>query len=266
MRILLTNDDGVYAPGLTVLQAIAEQLSDDIWIVAPSEENSGAGHSLTLSRPLRVRRHGDRHYSVDGTPTDSVLMAVAKLMKDSTPDLILSGVNRGGNLAEDVSYSGTVSAAVEGTLAGVPSIALSQCYSREGAGNSVSFASAEQWGVKVLKPLIALLLEKRAMPPRTLLNVNFPACVADQVAGVRSVGLGRHDYGRVRIITNKDPRGFDYHWFGLAPTETTPEHSSDLEAVGENYISVSPLHLDMTHYESLEMLDQCLSAESALKP
>ncbi|MEO1045405.1 MAG: 5'/3'-nucleotidase SurE [Pseudomonadota bacterium] len=260
MRILLTNDDGVHAPGLAVLLNIARQLSDDIWIVAPSEENSGAGHSLTLSRPLRVRRHGDRHYSVDGTPTDSVLMAVAKLMKDSPPDLILSGVNRGGNLAEDVSYSGTVSAAVEGALAGIPSIALSQCYSREGAGNSVSFETAENWGVRVLQPLIALLSDDAAMPARTLLNVNFPACAAGDVAGIRSVALGRHDYGRVRIITNQDPRGFDYHWFGLAPTEKTPEHSSDLEAVSENHISVTPLHLDMTHYASLELLESRLAA------
>lgn len=264
MRILLTNDDGVHAPGLAVLLSIARQLSDDIWIVAPSEENSGAGHSLTLSRPLRVRQHGDKHYSVDGTPTDSVLMAVAKLMKDSPPDLILSGINRGGNLAEDVSYSGTVSAAVEGAMAGIPSIALSQCYAREAAGNGVSFAAAEHWGVKVLKPLIGLLkkdglakdglAKDGAMPPRTLLNVNFPACDPAAVEGVRSVALGRHDYGRVRIITNHDPRGFEYHWFGLAPTETTPTHSSDLEAVQERYISVTPLHLDMTHHASLDKI------------
>ena len=140
MRILLTNDDGVHAPGLKVLEEIARTLSDDIWIVAPAEEQSGAGHSLTLTRPLRIRQHGEKHYSVTGTPTDAVMMAVGHLMKDAKPDLVLSGVNRGANLAEDVTYSGTVSAAMEGALAGVPSIALSQAYARQGLGAGVPFA------------------------------------------------------------------------------------------------------------------------------
>ena len=126
MRILLTNDDGVHAPGLKVLEAIARTLSDDIWIVAPMEEQSGAGHSLTLTRPLRVRKHGEKHFSVSGTPTDAVMMAVRQLMKDSPPDLVLSGVNRGANLAEDITYSGTVAAAMEGAISGIRSIALSQ--------------------------------------------------------------------------------------------------------------------------------------------
>lgn len=126
MRILLTNDDGVHAPGLAVLAGIARAISDDVWIVAPSEEQSGAGHSLTITRPLRVHQHGEKHFAVTGTPTDAVMMAVARLMQDSPPDLILSGVNRGANLGEDVTYSGTVSAAMEGALAGIPSIALSQ--------------------------------------------------------------------------------------------------------------------------------------------
>jgi 5'-nucleotidase len=143
MRILLTNDDGVHAPGLAVLEAIARTFSDDIWIVAPSEEQSGAGHSLTLTRPVRLRRHDERRFSVTGTPTDSVMMALGLVLKDTPPDLILSGVNRGGNLGEDVTYSGTVSAAMEGALAGVPSIALSQDYAREGMGDNVPFAAAE---------------------------------------------------------------------------------------------------------------------------
>jgi 5'-nucleotidase len=255
MRILLTNDDGVNAPGFAALRQIAAKFSDDIWTCAPTEERSGAGHSLTLSRPLRIYRYDDRNFAVDGTPTDSVLMAVAKLMKDSPPDLILSGVNRGANLAEDVSYSGTVSAAKEGTLAGIPAIALSQCYSKEGAGNGVSFDTALQWSERTLTPLIALMRDK-ALGQGTLLNINFPACSADEVAGIRTVALGSHDYGRVRILTNKDPRGFEYHWFGLAPTDATPAHSSDLEAVRENMISVTPLHLDMTHHESLTSLGQ----------
>ena len=150
MRILLTNDDGVNARGLKLLEAVARQFSDDIWIVAPTEEQSGAGHSLTLTTPVRLRRHDDRRFSVTGTPTDAVMLALAHVMKDSPPDVILSGINRGANLAEDVTYSGTVSAAMEGALAGVRSIALSQAYSREGMGDTVPFAAAEAWAERVL--------------------------------------------------------------------------------------------------------------------
>jgi 5'-nucleotidase len=161
VRILLTNDDGIHAPGFAVLETIAARLSDDIWAVAPSEEQSGAGHSLTLSRPIRLRRHGEKRFSVSGTPTDAVMMALAHIMKDSPPDLILSGINRGANLAEDVTYSGTVSAAMEGALAGVRSIALSQAYSREGMGDTVPFAAAEAWADRVLRPLTPPSLQAR---------------------------------------------------------------------------------------------------------
>lgn len=249
MRILLTNDDGVHAPGLKVLVAIARQLSDDIWIVAPSEEQSGAGHSLTLTRPLRIRRHGERHFSVTGTPTDAVMMGLAKLMKDSPPDLVLSGVNRGANLAEDVTYSGTVSAAMEGALAGVRSIALSQSYAREGMGDSVPFAAAEAWGARVLRPLL-----DAPLAPRSLVNINFPARSPDEIRGIRVVGQGLRDYGRLRIVSNTDPRGYEYHWFGLGEMVETPAHSTDLEAVEDGWIAVTPLHLDLTHHQSLPML------------
>ena len=249
MRILLTNDDGVNAPGLKVLETIARKLSDDIWIVAPSEENSGAGHSLTLTRPLRIRNLGEQHHCVSGTPTDAVMMALGKLMEEAPPDFILSGVNRGANLAEDVTYSGTVSAAMEGALAGVPSIALSQEYAREGMGDSVPFAAAEAWGEKVLRPLLDY-----DFPPHSLVNVNFPALPPEEVRGIRAVGLGMRDYGRLRIVENKDPRGYPYYWFGLGPTVGTPGHSTDLEAIADGYVSVTPLHLDLTHRDSVETL------------
>src|SRR3546814_10985018 len=132
----------LHAPGFAVLEAIARQLSDDIWVCAPSEEQSGAGHSLTLSRPVRVRQHGERRWSCSGTPTDSVMMAIGKLMPEK-PDLILSGVNRGANLGDDVPYSGTVSAAIEGALAGLPALAPSQVYAREGMGDTVPLETAE---------------------------------------------------------------------------------------------------------------------------
>jgi 5'-nucleotidase len=255
MRILLTNDDGVYAPGLKVLEKIARTLSDDIWIVAPSEEQSGAGHSLTLTRPVRIRKHGEKHFSVTGTPTDAVLMAVGHLMKDSPPDLVLSGVNRGANIAEDVTYSGTVSAAMEGALAGFRSIALSQLYAREGMGDTVPFACAEVWGEKVLRPLLDL-----PMTPRTLLNINFPALDPAEVKGIKAVRQGFHDYGRSTIVEGTDPRGYRYYWFGLGSSVRTPDHGTDLEAVADKYITVTPLHLDLTHYDSLEQVRTAFDA------
>lgn len=250
MRILLTNDDGYHAPGLKVLEAIAATLSDDVWVVAPSEEQSGAGHSLTLSVPVRVRRHGEKRYAVAGTPTDAVMMALARLMKETPPDLILSGVNRGANLAEDVTYSGTVSAAMEGALAGVRSIALSQVYAREGMGDAVPFAAAGAWGERVLRPILATPYERG-----TLVNVNFPARAPEDVQGIRVVGQGLRDYGRLQIVTNRDPRGYEYHWFALGPTIETPAHATDLEAVADGYVAVTPLHLDLTHRDSVAMLD-----------
>ncbi len=251
MRILLTNDDGIAAPGLALLEEIAATLSDEIWVVAPADEQSGAGHSLTLTRPMRIHRASDRRFAVTGTPTDAVMMALGQLMKDSPPDLILSGINRGANLAEDVTYSGTVAAAMEGALAGVPSIALSQCYARQGMGETVPFEAARVWAAQVLAPLI-----EAPMAPGTLVNVNFPACPADQVAGIRVCGQGMRDYGRAEVVERRDPRGFRYYWFALGPAKETPGHATDLEAIADNYVSVTPLHLDMTHGPSLATLGE----------
>jgi 5'-nucleotidase len=249
MRILLTNDDGLHARGLELLEQVASTLSDDVWVVAPAEEQSGTGHSLTLTRPVRLRRHGERRFSVTGTPTDAVMMALAHVMKDHRPDLILSGINRGANLAEDVTYSGTVSAAMEGALAGVRSIALSQAYSREGMGDTVPFAAAEGWAGTVLADLIGLEL-----PAGTLINVNFPALPSAEVRGVRVCRQGIRDYGRLRIVERVDPRGYPYFWFGLAPVVETPGHVTDLEVVADGFVAVTPLHLDLTHDPSLALL------------
>lgn len=250
MRILLTNDDGVHAPGLAILEQIARQFSDDIWIVAPAEEQSGAGHSLTLTVPVRVRKLDDRRFSVTGTPTDAVMMAIQRIVPDHKPDLILSGVNRGANLAEDCTYSGTVSAAMEGALAGIPSIALSQAHSREGLADAAPFSAASAWAARTLAPIIG-----RPMDHRTLININFPPVTPDDVRGIRVVRQGFHDYGRSKIIERTDPRGYRYYWFGLAPVEHTPGHRTDLEAIGDGYVSVTPLHLDLTHEPSLAAME-----------
>ncbi len=249
MRILLSNDDGVNAPGLVVLEAIARTLSDDIWVVAPAEEQSGAGHSLTLSRPLRIRQIEGRRFCVSGTPTDAVLLALGKIMVDAKPDLILSGVNRGANLADDVTYSGTVAAAMEGTLAGIPSIAMSQVYAQQGLGDDVSFASATAWGERVLRRIIDF-----KMPDNTLININFPV---EEPKGIKVVSQGFHDYSRAQIVTSRDPRGYDYHWFALGGARHTPAHSTDLEAVGDGYISVTPLTLDLTAHSAIAALNAC---------
>lgn len=248
-RILVTNDDGVHAPGIEVLERIARMLSPDVWTVAPDVEQSGAAHSLTLRRPVRLRKVGDRRFSVDGTPTDCALLAVNHVLKDRRPDLVLSGVNGGANLGEDVTYSGTVSAAMEGALAGIPSIALSQTYAREGMGDTVPFAAAEAWAERVLRPLLGA-----PMAANTLVNVNFPALPPEEVKGIRVVRQGIRDYGRLRIDRRTDTRGYDYYWFGLRPVLHTPGHATDLEALADGYVTVTPLHLDLTHEESLGRL------------
>jgi 5'-nucleotidase len=248
MRILLTNDDGIHAPGLDVLEKIARQFSDDIWIVAPAEEQSGAGHSLTLSRPVRLHQHGERRFAVSGTPTDAVMMALRKVLPGK-PDLLLSGVNRGANLGDDVTYSGTVSAAIEGALAGIRSIALSQVYEKEGMGDAVPFAAAEAWGAKVIAPLL-----DTPFAPRTLVNINFPPLAPADVHGIRVVRQGFHDYARGSVVEGTDPRGYHYYWFGLYGIEHTPGHATDLEAIQDGYVSVTPLQLDLTHDASLAEL------------
>ena len=251
MRILITNDDGIHAPGIKILEAIARELSDDIWVVAPAEEMSGAGHSLTLTQPIRLVRHDARRYAVRGTPTDSVMMALGHIMKDTLPDLVLSGVNRGANLAEDVTYSGTVSAAMEGTLYGIRSIALSQ--SLEHLPVDTAFETAAAWGAKVIRALIAPKWVRGV-----LTNVNFPAVAPGAVKGVRVTEQGFRDYGRTTIEKRVDPRGFAYFWFGLGRESQQPGHVTDLKAIREGYITVTPLHLDMTHYATMASLTQSL--------
>jgi len=246
MRILLTNDDGIHAPGLVVLERIAAALSDDVWVCAPAEEQSGAGHSLTLHMPVRLQKFGERRFAVTGTPTDAVNLALKKLFPDGRgPDLVISGINGGENLGDDVTYSGTISAAIEAALAGIPAVAMSQAMRDAGHG----FAAAEVWAGKVLAPLLDLQMAKR-----TLINVNFPAVAADQVKGIQVVRQGFHDYARGSVVEAADPRGRPYFWFGLDDIEHTLDHGTDLEAVSEGYVAVTPLQLDLTHHASLGTL------------
>jgi 5'-nucleotidase len=253
MRILVTNDDGIHAPGLVALEAIAAELSDDIWVVAPAEEQSGAGHSLTLSQPVRMRELSPRRYAVRGTPTDCVMLALGAVLEAHKPDLILSGVNRGGNLAEDVTYSGTVSAAMEGCLAGIRSIALSQVMMNYTAGEE-DFSTASTHGADVIRRILQI-----DWPQGVLMNINFPPVLAQDVAGVRITEQGFRDYGNIHLVKRTDPRGFPYYWHGFGKEKPAPGHLTDLMAMHEAHISVTPLHLDMTHHQTLAALRAVMS-------
>ena len=240
MRILLTNDDGIHAPGLAACEKIARQLSDDIWIVAPESDQSGVSHSLSLNDPLRLREVGDRHFAVKGTPTDCVIMGARHLMSDM-PDVVLSGVNRGRNAAEDVTYSGTVAAAMEGTVLGIPSFALSQAYAAASRHNP-------HWdtAIKFAPDIIRRVLDT-GIPRDVLVNVNFPDCLPDDVAGISIATQGKRDQELLRIDPRRDGRGNPYYWvaFGRGPVAETG-HGTDLRALSENRIAITPLRLDLT--------------------
>lgn len=244
-RILVSNDDGLHGPGLEVLIRIAESLSDDVWVVVPEHEQSGAGHSLTLHHPLRMRQVRDRVYAVSGTPTDCVLLAVNHLLKDHRPDLVLSGVNRGGNLGEDVTYSGTVAAAMEGTLLGIPSIALSQVYTDD---NPVPWATAETHGPTVIRTLTSL-----GWPTTELMNVNFPDVAADAVKGVVAARQGSRKIGD-DLDQRFDPRGRSYFWIGPQRSRERADEGTDIAAIQAGQIAVTPLCVDLTAQNTLDRL------------
>jgi len=235
-RILVTNDDGVYSEGLRLLARALEPLAE-VWIVAPDREQSATSHSLTLTRPLRLQKLAERAYSVDGTPTDCVNLAVLWLLKDSPPDLVVSGINFGTNVGDDVTYSGTVSATFEASLLGIPSLAFSQEVA-EGFSFERSAALAASFVETVLS---------EPVPADLLLNVNFPA---GPERGLRFTRLGKRVY-RQSVVEKEDPRGRKYYWIAGTP-EWQEDEGTDHEAVQLGYVSVTPLHLDLTDYRGLE--------------
>jgi 5'-nucleotidase len=245
-RILISNDDGINAIGIKTLERIALELSDDVWVVAPETNQSGAAHSLTLSRPLRVRRYGERHFAVDGTPTDCVLIALQRIVEDDAPvDLVLSGINHGANLGEDVTYSGTVAAAMEATLFKVPAIAFSQvCPSRQ----HIRWPTAERYAPAVIERLLSM-----PWPEDVLVNVNFPDRAANEVEGLRVTTQGKRKTGDT-LLERTDPRGEPYLWIGALRETERPGEGTDLAAIAAGYVSITPVHLDMTHHASLPAL------------
>ena len=249
-RILVTNDDGINAQGLKVLETIARSLSDDVWVVAPEMEQSAASHSLTINRPLRLRKLDEKRYTVDGTPTDCVLLAVNHVMKDARPTLVLSGVNQGSNIGEDVTYSGTIAAAMEATLLGVPAIAMSQHYEN---GNPIDWDAAEAWSADVIRKAVAA-----AWPKNVLLNVNFPARKAAEVTGVQVVRHGKRKIGD-ELVERVDPRGKPYIWIGTLRGEADVAPDTDIHVVFSGGISVTPIYLDLTHTPTLQTLRQAFA-------
>lgn len=250
MRILVTNDDGIHAEGLAVLERIAAQLSEDVWVVAPETDQSGVAHSLSLSNPLRLREIGEKRYAVQGTPTDCVIMAVRSILADAKPDLVLSGVNRGQNVAEDVTYSGTIAAAMEGTLLGIPSIAVSQAY-MPGDRSKISWDCAEQHAPSIIRKLL-----EEGIPKDILFNLNFPNIPPAEVKGVAVTVQGRRDQELVRLEPRQDGRGNPYFWIAFQRSKRDPANGTDLRALAEGKISLTPLELDLTHEPTLTRFAQ----------
>ncbi|MES2033434.1 MAG: 5'/3'-nucleotidase SurE [Pseudomonadota bacterium] len=250
MRILLTNDDGIHAEGLQTLETIARALTDDVWIAAPEYEQSGASRALTLSDPLRVRKVGDRKWAIEGTPTDCVMMAVRQLIDDGkAPDLVLSGVNRGQNLAEDVTLSGTVAGAIEGMALGIPAIALSQAMIAFHDEVKAYWDTAETYGPGIVRRLLEV-----GWPKDVIMNVNFPAVPPEQVTEVEVTRQGFRD-SHMRVFDKRtDPRGRDYYWMGFSGKLSKPADGTDLKAVYEGKISITPLHIDLTHMPTVHTL------------
>lgn len=253
MRILLTNDDGIDSPGLHALREIALQLSDDVWVVAPETNQSGASHSLSLHEPLRMRQVDERAFAVRGTPTDSVIMGVRHVLKDKTPELVLSGINRGANMAEDVTYSGTIAGAFEGTILGIRSIALSQAFGFEST-KSVRWQTALAHAPALLRKLLAL-----EWGPSSVMNINFPDREPDNVAGTMVTVQGRRDPGLLNIDERHDTWGNPYYWLAFERRRSNAKEGTDLAAVYAGYISVTPLFLDLTHQGLREALKTALA-------
>ncbi len=253
MRALISNDDGIHSAGLEALERAARAAGFETYVVAPDREQSASSHALTLHRPLRVVKAGERRWVVDGTPTDCVNLAICRILKEEPPDFVFSGINSGPNLGDDVTYSGTVACAFEGTLLGVPSIAFSLDYRRDRADTPPDFSHAEVVALAVIR-----FAQETGLSEETFWNVNIPD---GRPRGIRATRMGRRRYGE-SVVEKIDPRGRPYYWIGGSHVDTHAD-GSDLTAVADGIVSVTPLHLDLTAYHAMDAL---AGIESRLAP
>jgi 5'/3'-nucleotidase len=244
-RILVSNDDGIGSPGIKLLEEIARDLSSEVWVVAPEQEQSAASHSLTTRRSLRMSEVSARRYAVDGTPTDCVMLAVKHLLRDRRPDLVLSGVNAGSNLGDDLTYSGTVAGAMEATLLDIPAIALSQHYLE---GEPIPWQTAAGFAPDIIRRLTRL-----PWPAHTLININFPAANPDEVDGIAVTSQGKRAIAD-NLTERLDPRGRPYYWIGPIPEDGVAEPGTDLAAIYDKQVSITPIYLDLTNIPVLALL------------
>lgn len=261
MRILCTNDDGIHATGLGICEKIARAFTDDVWVIAPETEQSGASRALTLTAPIRVRQAGPKRFAVSGTPTDCVLLGIDQLMDGGRPDLVLSGVNRGSNIADDVTFSGTIAGAMQGMQLGIRAIALSQARGFRGEEAKIPWETAETFGPGVVGKVL-----EHGWPKDVLININFPDLLPEDVKEVEVTHQGRRDEAQVYADKRTDPRGVTYFWFGFRGAKSNPPAGSDLRAIYDGKISVTPLHIDLTHMPTLHDLKAVLGGAAPKKP
>ncbi|HRO11870.1 5'/3'-nucleotidase SurE [Amaricoccus sp.] len=259
MRILLTNDDGISAPGLAVAEEIATELAGadgEVWTVAPAFEQSGVAHCVSYVRPMRLERLGPRRFAVEGSPADCVLAGLHEILKETPPDLILSGVNRGHNVAEDTLYSGTVGGAMEGALHGIRSVALSQYYGAPG-GDADPFEAARVHGAALLRKLVATPAPTRD-PYAVFHNVNFPALPAARVRGTRATFQGHRHAPTFGALPHKAPNGRTFLWLTNSPGNADSPPGSDSRECHDGFITVTPLVADLTAHALIESLAKSL--------
>ena len=258
-RILISNDDGIGAHGLTVMEQIAAEFSDDVWVVAPETEQSASSHSLTIAEPLRMREVGERRYAVQGTPTDSVMLAIYHLLRSKRPDVLLSGVNRGVNLGEDVTYSGTVAAAIEGALLGIRSIAVSQ---------QIDWTTGEgHWEASAHHaPGVIRKLLGTEWPAGVLMNVNIPNQPPELIAEIVATVQGQRDTADLFIDERRDVRGIPYFWIGCREHVGEPHSETDFAAIARGAISVTPLSIDLSDRPTRDRLRSVFAGDGPEPP
>jgi 5'-nucleotidase len=260
MRILLTNDDGIGAPGLRVAEAIAADLAGadgGVWVVAPAFEQSGVSHAVSYVRPMRLERLEERRWAVEGSPADCVLAGLGEIMKQTPPDLVISGVNRGRNVAEDTLYSGTVGGAMEAALNGFKAVALSQSYSAESVASGEPFAAARAHGVDLLRRLVAAPAWPEA-PYGVFYNVNFPAVAPEAVRGIRATFQGHRAEPTFGVLPHVAPNGRTYLWLTHGHGSAGSPDGSDARECHEGYVTVTPLNADLTAHDLIAPLAQAL--------